>query len=304
MNTLETNPLVSVLVTVYNREKYLAECLTSILNSTFTDFEIVVVDDCSQDGSVEIVEKFAEQDIRIRLFKNEHNLGDYPNRNRAAELARGEYLKYVDSDDLIETECLEKLVEPLQKTPEAAYSLTYPRPETTPRPLLLTAREAYECHFVDRQGIFSSGPLLAMIRTERFLEVGGFREQARNMGDTILWLELSSHWPMVIVEDGLSWWRQHEGQESELVRNPSMENAITHSKLTALFLNEFLTVPKCPLLPSERKRVRRDIFVRNIKRLVWHLYHRRFRLARLEFHWQLQTLLGSMKDLPYVKAQW
>jgi len=301
MNSNKASPLISVLVTVYNREKYLAECLNSILSSTFTDYEIVIVDDRSTDRSVEIAEKFVKQDVRIRLFKNEQNLGDYPNRNRAAELAKGKYLKYVDSDDLIKMECLEKLVEPLQKHPEVAYSLTYPRPEKTPRPLLMSVREAYTCHFVDRQGIFSSGPLLAMIRTDRFHEVGGFRDQARNMGDTILWLELSSRWPMVIVEDGLTWWRQHEGQEYGLVRTVGRENAATHSKLTALFLTEFLTEPSCPLLPSDRKRVRRDIYVRNFKRVLWHLYHRRFRLARFEFRWLSQTLNGSVQGLPTVR---
>ena len=298
MINIETSPLVSVLVTVYNREKYLAECLTSIRDSSFQDYEIVVVDDCSTDKSVEIAEEFALRDERIQVFRNEQNLGDYPNRNRAAELARGQYLKYVDSDDLIEQECLEKLVEPLERNPELAYSLTYPRPANTRRPLLLTTKGAYECHFVDRQGIFSSGPLLAMIRKDRFHEVGGFRNNARNMGDTILWLELSSRWSMAIVEDGLTWWRQHEGQESELVRKLDIENAITHCKLSALYIKEFLSDSNCPLLASDRERVRRDMYFGNMKRVLWHLYHRRFRVAQLEFRWLFETLFGFVQSLP------
>jgi len=297
MNPGQPTPLISVLVTVYNREKYLSDCLTSILNSTFGDYEVVVVDDCSSDGSVEISEKFTRQDQRVRLYRNEKNLGDYPNRNRAAELARGRYIKYVDSDDLIVPECLARLVEPLESHPEAAYSLSYPRPENASRPIVMSEKEAYECHFVDRQGIFSSGPLLAMIRTDRFHQVGGFRDDARNMGDTVLWLELSARWPMIIVEDGLCWWRQHDDQEFSLVRTVSEDNAITHSKLTAVCLTEFLSEPKCPLSAADRKRVRRDIYIRNFKRLAWHLYHGRFRLAQLEFRWQLKPLLGSVKNI-------
>jgi glycosyltransferase involved in cell wall biosynthesis len=97
----QTNPTVSVLVTVYNREAYLAACLDSILASTWQDFEVVVVGGRSTDGSVSVAENYAVRDPRIRFFRNEKNLGDYSNRMRAAELAKGKYLKYVDSDDLI-----------------------------------------------------------------------------------------------------------------------------------------------------------------------------------------------------------
>ena len=186
MNSKFSLPLISVLVTVYNREDYLAECLTSILVSTFSDFELLVVDDDSTDRSVEIAKAFEAKDKRVRLHINTHNLGDYPNRNRAAELAKGKYLKYVDSDDLIKADCLEKLLQPLEENPEAAYALTYPRPENRTRPLLLSQREAYETHFVDHQGIFSSGPLLAMIRADRFRDVGGFRNGARNIKGHLL----------------------------------------------------------------------------------------------------------------------
>ena len=83
------NPTISVLVTVYNREAYLAETLRSILNSTFQDFEIVVVDDCSSDRSVDIARQFASKDNRIVVHVNKKNLGDYHNRNKAASLAKG-----------------------------------------------------------------------------------------------------------------------------------------------------------------------------------------------------------------------
>jgi len=291
-------PLISVLVTVYNREDYLAECLTSILASTFDDFELLIVDDASSDRSVEIARDFEVSDKRVRLHINHHNLGDYPNRNYAAELARGKYLKYVDSDDLIKPDCLEKLLQPLEEHPEAAYALSYPQPENHSRPLLLSPREAYETHFVDHQGIFSSGPLLAMIRADRFYKMGGFRSGARNMGDTILWMELSMHWPMLIVEDNLTWWRQHDGQEYGLMRDVGLDNSLTHCKLTGLLLIEFLVASTCPLSLSDRKRVRRRTYARNFERILWHLRHGRFGIARFELWWTLQNLLGLHQDLP------
>ena len=90
---------VSILVTVYNREAYLAECLDSILSSNESDFEVIIVDDASSDRSVEIAEQYASRDPRVVLHENEKNLGDYGNRNRAASLASGKYLKYLDADD-------------------------------------------------------------------------------------------------------------------------------------------------------------------------------------------------------------
>ena len=92
-------PLVSVLMTSYNREKYIGLAIESVLNSTYQNWELIICDDCSSDGTVEIAKSFAKKDARIRVYINERNLGDYPNRNRAAQYAVGTYLKYVDADD-------------------------------------------------------------------------------------------------------------------------------------------------------------------------------------------------------------
>ena len=284
-------PLVSVLVTVYNREKYLAECLQSILDSTYRNIEVVVVDDGSLDGSVQIANEFAAGDSRIKVNVNARNLGDYPNRNRAAELATGEYLKYVDSDDRIEPNCIATMIDAAHEHPDAAYVLSYPRPEDTERPLYLTSKHAYEQHLVKHQGFFSSGPLLSLIRSDRFREVGGFRPGARNMGDTILWMELSRRWPMVIVEDGLTFWREHDEQEYNLVRGGGWDNSITHSLLTHVTLRDFLD-SGCPLDRVDRKHVRRKLQSDNIRRVFWQLKNLRLKFAAYEAWWTLRSLLG------------
>ena len=84
-----SGPLVSILTTSYNREKYIAECIESVLASAFRDYEYIVVEDCSTDRSYEIALEYAKKDARIRVYRNEKNLGDYPNRNRAASYATG-----------------------------------------------------------------------------------------------------------------------------------------------------------------------------------------------------------------------
>lgn len=292
---LSDSPLVSVLVTVYNREAYLRECIESILRSTFGNFEVIVVDDRSSDRSIDIANSFATLDRRVKVFENERNLGDYPNRNRAAQLASGYYLKYVDSDDTITPECLEKMVHAMQLHPDAAYALSYPRPEGSRRPLYLRPDEAYREHLINRQGFFCAGPLLGIIRADRFREVGGFRPQARNMGDTILWMELSRRWPMLVLEDALTVWREHDDQEYNLVREVGWNNVMTHCQLSTVILRDFL-VRECPLNESEIIAVRRKAHFDNARRVLWHAKNLRLRMAAIELAWAIRSLAGRHSD--------
>lgn len=94
-------PLVSILMTSYNREEYIAQAIQSVLDSSFTNFELIIVDDGSKDQTLKIARSFAERDKRIKIYINEQNLGDYPNRNQAAKYAEGAYIKYLDSDDYL-----------------------------------------------------------------------------------------------------------------------------------------------------------------------------------------------------------
>ena len=120
-----TTPLVSVLMTSFNRERYIADAIESVLAQTFTDFELVVVDDASSDRSVEIARAYERRDPRVRVVVNARNLGDYPNRNHAATLARGRLLKYHDSDDVMYAHCLDVMVSMLLSEPDAAFGLCW-----------------------------------------------------------------------------------------------------------------------------------------------------------------------------------
>ena len=94
-------PLVSVLMTSYNRENYIGEAIQSVIDSTYQNWELIICDDGSTDNTLAIAQGFAKQDDRIKIFINEKTLGDYPNRNRAASHAQGKYIRYLDSDDYI-----------------------------------------------------------------------------------------------------------------------------------------------------------------------------------------------------------
>ncbi|MBR0101963.1 MAG: glycosyltransferase family 2 protein, partial [Selenomonadaceae bacterium] len=105
------NPAVSVIIPMYNVESYVGECLESVLKQTFQDFEVIVVDDCSTDDSVKIVEEYAPKfDGRLRLFSMEKNTGTPGKpRNKGIELAHGEYIQFLDADDFMILHALEAL---------------------------------------------------------------------------------------------------------------------------------------------------------------------------------------------------
>ena len=103
------NPKISVIVPVYKAEKYLNRCVDSILAQTFTDFEVLLIDDGSPDRSGEICDEYAKKDSRVRVFHKE-NGGPSLARNLGIDHAQGKYLLFVDSDDIIGPMHLEDLV--------------------------------------------------------------------------------------------------------------------------------------------------------------------------------------------------
>lgn len=112
---MENCGLISVIIPVYNVERYLRECISSVLNQTYQNFEIVLVDDGSKDRSPEICDEFAASDPRIRCIHKE-NGGASTARNVGLDYAKGEYLFFLDSDDWLDDHTFEKLLTPLQNT--------------------------------------------------------------------------------------------------------------------------------------------------------------------------------------------
>ena len=111
-------PRISVIMSVYNGEKYLREAIESILNQTFTDFEFLIVNDGSTDGSLEIIQSY--QDERIRVINNEQNIGLTKSLNKAIKQARGEYIARQDADDISLPNRFEEQIKYFEKHPETA----------------------------------------------------------------------------------------------------------------------------------------------------------------------------------------
>ena len=104
----EMDKLISIIVPVYNVEKYVAECIESIIKQTYQNLEILLIDDGSTDNSGKICDKYAEKDKRIKIIHKE-NGGVSSARNLGLDLAQGEYIAFIDSDDFVSNKYIESL---------------------------------------------------------------------------------------------------------------------------------------------------------------------------------------------------
>lgn len=274
------NPGISVLMTTYNRERYVEKAIRSVLASTFADFELVVVDDGSKDQTVSIVQQLAVEDSRIAFHRNPQNLGDYPNRNRAASLAQGKYLKYVDADDLIYPWGLQILWDCMEKHPEAGWGLcSLAQDRQRIFPFVLAPAEAYRYHYLG-PGLFHKAPLSSIIRNDVFQETGGF-EPIRMVGDSEMWHRLAQRYPVVLMPHGMVWYRFHNDQES----NDINEFKLTYHRI----VQNYLSSPDCPLTNHELQTVYRKRKADLSKSRIIHLLRRNFKAAYTA-HQQLRAL--------------
>jgi glycosyltransferase involved in cell wall biosynthesis len=256
---LQELPLVSVLMTAFNRERYITGAIKSILASSYENFELIIVDDCSTDQTFNIAKEFAVKDKRIRVYINERNLGDYPNRNKAATYAKGKYLKYVDADDLIYPYGLSVMVSMMEQYPKAGFGLcTVPQNNGEIFPIHLSSRAAYEYHYINGSNIFLRAPLSSIISRTLFEEVGGFKPN-RMVSDFEMWHRLALNSSVVLMPQGLIWYRNHDEQEMG-----------SHHKflLDYLLIAEFY-VQKSPLSLKQREalldKIRRHQFIKLVK---------------------------------------
>ena len=100
---------VSIIIPVYNSEKYIGRCIDSILNQTYTNYELILIDDGSTDNSLKILNDYKKKDNRIRVY-SQKNKGVAITRNRGIKLSNGQYICFIDNDDYIENKYLENLV--------------------------------------------------------------------------------------------------------------------------------------------------------------------------------------------------
>lgn len=192
-------PLVSVIIPVYNGEKTIRETLESVLNQTFQDFEVIIINDGSQDTTLEVINSI--QDLRLNVFSYP-NGGQGASRNRGLSHASGQYIAFLDADDLWTHDKLEKQLQALEENPEAAlaYSWTHYIDESSKflyrGSSIIVNGDAYPQLLLTDFLENGSNPL---IRRETLLEIGNFDESLPPAEDWDLWLRIASRYHFVTV---------------------------------------------------------------------------------------------------------
>lgn len=125
MMDVKEQPFVSVIMPAYNAERFIRQAIESVQSQTFIFWELLVIDDGSSDGTCAVVQELAEKDMRIRLIRNEKNIGVARTRNAGIDLAQGEMIAFLDSDDYWYPEKLEKQLYLAQQTGADAVYCSY-----------------------------------------------------------------------------------------------------------------------------------------------------------------------------------
>lgn len=187
-------PLVSVIMPVYNGEKYLAEAIDSILAQTFTDFELLIVDDASTDGSAEIIRAYEKRDSRIRSFRLAENSGAAAARNHAINAAKGAYVTPMDCDDLSVETRLQQQVSFLKANPEIGAVGGCGRAVSGDLTTLLFRQDSPQSHAISVMRIFYGDGFVQasiMFRREFLVAIAGYDPSLRFAEDVDLILRLT-----------------------------------------------------------------------------------------------------------------
>ena len=214
-------PTISVVIPVYNGMKYLPETMESVLGQTFTDFEVIVVNDGSTDNTREWVEQI--QDNRIRLINQTNQGSASAARNKGISQAKGDYIAFLDADDVWESTKLAKQLEAFKVNPEVGLVYTWVayingEGKSTGR-VFQHQDEGEVWEKLVQQNIVECGSV-AMVRRQCFTELGVFDQSLRIAEDWDMWLRIANNYNFAVVPEALVKYRQHANSKSK--NYPSM----------------------------------------------------------------------------------
>jgi glycosyltransferase involved in cell wall biosynthesis len=229
-------PMISVIMPVFNGERFLREAIDSILAQTFSDFEFIIIDDGSKDRSLAIIQDYAAKDSRIQIVVNDVNIGIAKSLNKGIDIAQGKYIARMDADDISLPERFQKQVEFMEIHPEIGalggntqvidtdgnFKKFINLPSSNPLILWLMCFENPMCH------------PSTLIRYELLHQVGGYRD-FRASEDYDLWQRMSEITRLANLDQTIVLYRLHGGNLSSLPnksrsmeRNDIRQRAITH----------------------------------------------------------------------------
>ena len=235
---MNSTPLVSVLMPVYNSEKYLMESITSILNQTFCDFEFIIINDGSTDNSGEILKKYEHADARIRIIE-QPNKGIAEALNRGLQLARGKYIARMDSDDICLPNRFTRQVDFMERHPRVAACGTWIRyfGENEGEWQPPSDSETIRCTLLFESAL----PHPTVMMNRELLEQRGLQycHRYEHAQDYALWVTISQHFELANIPEIHLHYRTHPGQSVQQFAPSKIKfsNQIRYEQLQRLGIN-------------------------------------------------------------------
>ena len=239
-------PEISVIIPCYNVEKYLAECLDSVLGQSFEDFEAICVNDGSTDKTGDILAQYANKDKRIKVITQE-NQGVVYSRNRAIEEAKGIYIFPLDGDDVIEPSCLEKLYKVIH---EGIFDVVYSQVQMIDD--IGNKGDIFERDLPDKRNMFISNKIVcsALYKKQDWLRYGGY-DDAMSAGyeDWEFWLNfIEDNKEFYRIDEPLFCYRQHRISRNRSILSSTQKKLIKYIRTKHCFLQKYQVTSSVPFL--------------------------------------------------------
>lgn len=234
---IDKNPLISVVMPVYNGGQYLAAAIESILNQTFGDFEFLIVEDGSTDDSLSIIKAYQQKDDRIRIIVNDGNKGLVYSLNTAFDQVKSKYIARMDADDIAMSERLAKQVEFMEKNPDITIVGTQIKLTTTGKPTRVDLH--HDEIKIDLLMYNQLSHPTVMIRKEDILEKNlHYKNDYYSSEDYKLWTQIvSSGLKVANLPDVLLQYRVHEAQMSSASNKMKLQQEHTNRIRKEYILN-------------------------------------------------------------------
>ena len=216
------NPKVSVLIPAYNYGHYIGEAIQSVIEQTFSDFELIIFDNQSTDNTVETVNEFIKKDTRVKLVVNKTNVGMFRNYNEALLHANGEYIKFLNADDKFHPEILEKFVKILDDNKSVSLVTSYRQEFHDSSKIIATdfhgLQNGKDMILLALSKInFIGEPTTVMFRKKN-LNIGLFDTSLLFFADLDMWLRHLAIGDLYILDEVLSYVRKHSLQGTQELR--------------------------------------------------------------------------------------
>jgi len=239
MNHNISQPLVTVAMVTYNSAKYVEIAIQSILASSYSNFELIISDDCSTDSTWELIQTY--KDERIVALRNENNIGEYPNRNKCIDLAKGKYFLFIDGDDILYPHGLENYVFYAEQAPESGMIIQKTYYNYLVFPVEMTPNDTLFMHFFV-SGILSSSFSSNFFVTTILKKCGKLSNDYKS-GDNEIRYRIALRHKILFISGWNTWPRETPGQASQSLKglNGLLES---YKQVLDIVKNEYFPLDK------------------------------------------------------------